>query len=644
MAKMIGIDLGTTNSCVAVMEGGEPKVIANEEGARTTPSIVGFSKSGERLVGQVAKRQAITNPENTIFSIKRFMGRRYSEVTDEMKMVPFKVVQQGDHVGVIAQGKEYTPPEISAMILQKLKKSAEAYLGETVTEAVITVPAYFNDAQRQATKDAGRIAGLDVKRIVNEPTAAALAYGLDKKKDETIAVYDFGGGTFDISVLEVGEGVIEVKATNGDTHLGGDNLDQRIVDWLIAEFKQEHGLDLTSRGNEMALQRLKDAAEKAKIELSTTVETEINLPFITADASGPKHLVRKLTRAKLEQLVEDLVGRSVEPCKKCLSDAGVTTSQIDEVVLVGGQTRMPRIQELVKKLFGKEPHRGVNPDEVVAVGAAVQAGVLAGDVKDLLLLDVTPLTLSIETLGGVATPMIPRNTTIPTKKTETFSTAADNQTEVEVHVLQGERPMAGQNRTLGKFKLGGIMPAPRGVPQIEVTFDIDANGILNVTAKDNATGKDTRITITSSSGLSKEEVEKMAKEAEAHASEDKEQRDQIEARNSLDGLVYNIEKMLKDSGEKVAAADKTEVESALAEAKKTLEGTHSTSEMKAAQEKLTQASHKLAEAMYKASSTQAGPAAGGPSDSGSGGSAPGGEAKKEGEVIDAEYVDVDEKK
>jgi molecular chaperone DnaK len=643
---MIGIDLGTTNSCVAVLEGGEPKVIANEEGARTTPSIVAFTKSGERLVGQVAKRQAITNPENTIFSIKRFMGRRYNEVTDEMKMVPFKVIQQGDHVGVIAQGKEYTPPEISAMILQKLKKSAEAYLGETVTEAVITVPAYFNDAQRQATKDAGKIAGLDVKRIVNEPTAAALAYGLDKKKDETIAVYDFGGGTFDISILEVGEGVIEVKSTNGDTHLGGDNLDQRIVEWLIAEFKAEHGLDLTSKGNEMALQRLKDAAEKAKIELSTTVETEINLPFITADASGPKHLVRKLTRAKLEQLVEDLVERSVEPCKKALSDAGVTISQINEVVLVGGQTRMPRIQELVKKLFGREPHRGVNPDEVVAVGAAVQAGVLTGDVKDLLLLDVTPLTLSIETLGGVATSMIPRNTTIPTKKTETFSTAADNQTEVEVHVLQGERPMAGQNRTLGKFKLGGIMPAPRGIPQIEVTFDIDANGILNVTAKDNATGKDTRITITSSSGLSKEEVEKMAREADAHAAEDKEQRESIEARNALDGLVYNIEKMLKDSGEKVQAADKTEVEAALADAKKTLEGSPSTSEMRSAYEKLTQASHKLAEALYKASSTQtaSAPESGGPSDGGAAGAAHTGEAKKEGEVIDAEYVDVDDKK
>jgi len=640
MAKMIGIDLGTTNSCVAVLEGGEPKVIANEEGARTTPSIVAFSKSGERLVGQVAKRQAITNPENTIFSIKRFMGRRYDEVNDEMKMVPYKVVQQGDHVAVVAQGKEYTPPEISAMILQKLKKSAEAYLGDTATEVAITVPAYFNDAQRQATKDAGRIAGLDVKRIVNEPTAAALAYGLDKKKDETIAVYDFGGGTFDISILEVGEGVIEVKSTNGDTHLGGDNLDQRIVDWLIAEFKQEEGLDLSSKGNEMALQRLKDAAEKAKIELSTTVETEINLPFITADASGPKHLVRKLTRAKLEQLVEDLVERSVDPCRRAMADAGVTPSQIDEVVLVGGQTRMPKIQELVKSLFGRDPHRGVNPDEVVAVGAAVQAGVLSGDVKDLLLLDVTPLTLSIETLGGVATAMIPRNTTIPTKKTETFSTAADSQTEVEVHVLQGERPMAAQNRTLGKFKLGGIPPAPRGIPQIEVTFDIDANGILNVTAKDNATGKDTRITITSSSGLSKDEVDKMAKEAEAHASEDKEKREEIEARNALDGMVYNIEKMLKDSGEKVAAADKMDVEAALADAKKTLEGLPSVAELKAANEKLTRASHKLAELMYKANAAGAA-APGSPSD-GSGSGA--GEAKKDEGVIDAEYVDVEDKK
>jgi molecular chaperone DnaK len=638
MAKIIGIDLGTTNSCVAVLEGGEPKVIPNEEGARTTPSIVGFSKSGERLVGQVAKRQAITNPENTIFSIKRFMGRRYNEVNDEMKMVPFKVTQQGDHVGVLAQGKEYTPPEISAMILQKLKKSAEAYLGETVSQAVITVPAYFNDAQRQATKDAGKIAGLDVKRIVNEPTAAALAYGLDKKKDETIAVYDFGGGTFDISILEVGEGVIEVKSTNGDTHLGGDNLDQRIVDWLIAEFKQEQGLDLASKGNEMALQRLKDAAEKAKIELSTTVETEINLPFVTADATGPKHLVRKLTRAKLEQLVGDLLDKSIAPCKQALSDAGIGVDKIDEVVLVGGQTRMPRIQEIVKKLFGREPHRGVNPDEVVAIGAAVQAGVLAGEVKDLLLLDVTPLTLAIETLGGVATPMIQRNTTIPTKKTETFSTAADSQTEVEVHVLQGERPLAAQNRTLGKFKLAGLPPAPRGVPQIEVTFDIDANGILNVTAKDNATGKDTRITITSSSGLSKDEIEKMAKEAEAHSAEDKEKREEIEARNQLDGLVYNIEKMIKDSGEKVQAADKTEVEAALAESKTVLEGTPSAKELKAAHEKLTHASHKLAEVLYKANAAAA---HGGPT--GAAGEPPAEQKKDEG-VIDAEYVDVDEKK
>jgi len=643
MAKIIGIDLGTTNSCVAVLEGGEPTVIANEEGARTTPSVVAFTKSGERLVGQVAKRQAITNPENTIFSIKRFMGRRYNEVNDEMKMVPFKVSQQGDHVGVIAQGKEYTPPEISAMILQKLKASAEAYLGETVTEAVITVPAYFNDAQRQATKDAGKIAGLDVKRIVNEPTAAALAYGLDKKKDETIAVYDFGGGTFDISILEVGEGVIEVKSTNGDTHLGGDNLDQRIVEWLIAEFKQEQGLDLGSKGNEMALQRLKDAAEKAKIELSTTIETEINLPFVTADATGPKHLVRKLTRAKLEQLVEDLLDRSLEPCKKAIADAGISIDKIDEVVLVGGQTRMPKIQEMVKKMFGREPHRGVNPDEVVAIGAAVQAGVLAGEVKDLLLLDVTPLTLSIETLGGVATTMIPRNTTIPTKKTETFSTAADSQTEVEVHVLQGERPLAAQNRTLGKFKLAGIPPAPRGIPQIEVTFDIDANGILNVTAKDNATGKDTRITITSSSGLSKDEVEKMAKEAEAHSAEDKEKREEIEARNSLDGLVYNIDKMLKESGEKVQAADKTDVEAALAESKKLLEGTPTSTELKASHEKLTHASHKLAEVLYKANASQtaAGAAPGAPGDAPA---EPHADQKKEGEVIDAEYVDVEDKK
>jgi molecular chaperone DnaK len=636
MAKIIGIDLGTTNSCVAVMEGGEPKVIANEEGGRTTPSIVAFTKSGERLVGQVAKRQAITNPENTVYSIKRFMGRRLNEVGDELKMVPYKVVAKGDNVAVLAQGKEFTAPEVSAMILQKLKKAAEDYLGQSVTEAVITVPAYFNDAQRQATKDAGKIAGLDVKRIVNEPTAAALAYGLDKKKDETIAVYDFGGGTFDISILEVGEGVIEVKSTNGDTHLGGDNLDQRIVDWLIGEFKADTGLDLHAKGNEMALQRLKDAAEKAKIELSTAQESEINLPFITADATGPKHLVRNLTRAKLESLVDDLLQRSIGPSRQAMKDAGVDASKIDEVVLVGGQTRMPKIQQLVKELFGKEPHKGVNPDEVVAIGAAVQAGVLAGEVKDLLLLDVTPLTLSIETMGGVATSMIQRNTTIPTKKTETFSTAADNQTEVEVHVLQGERPMAAQNRTLGKFKLSGIPAAQRGVPQIEVTFDIDANGILNVTAKDNATGKDQKITITSSSGLSKEEVERMAKDAEAHAAEDKEQRDAVEARNGLDSMVYNVEKMIKDGGEKVDASDKTEVESALAEAKTTLAGTPSAAELNASREKLTTASHKLAEALYKANA--AAPTDGATADGGAQA-----ETKKDEGVIDAEYVDVDHK-
>jgi molecular chaperone DnaK len=636
MGKIIGIDLGTTNSCVAVMEGGEPKVIPNEEGGRTTPSIVAFTKSGERLVGQVAKRQAITNPENTVYSIKRFMGRRLNEVGDELKMVPYKVVAKGDNIAVIAQGKEFTAPEISAMILQKLKKAAEDYLGQSVTEAVITVPAYFNDAQRQATKDAGKIAGLDVKRIVNEPTAAALAYGLDKKKDETIAVYDFGGGTFDISILEVGEGVIEVKSTNGDTHLGGDNLDQRIVDWLISEFKADTGLDLHAKGNEMALQRLKDAAEKAKIELSTAQESEINLPFITADASGPKHLVRNLTRAKLESLVDDLLQKSVGPSQQAMKDAGVDASKIDEVVLVGGQTRMPAIQELVKKLFGKEPHKGVNPDEVVAIGAAVQAGVLAGDVKDLLLLDVTPLTLSIETQGGVATSMIARNTTIPTKKTETFSTAADNQTEVEVHVMQGERPMAAQNRTLGKFKLGGIPTAPRGVPQIMVTFDIDANGILNVTAKDNATGKDAKITITSSSGLSKEEVERMAKDAEAHAAEDKEQRDKVEARNGLDSMVYNVEKMLKDSGDKVAEGDKSEVETALADAKTTLTGDPGATELNAAKERLTAASHKLAEAMYKAAAA-APPAEGAPAGEATAHEEP----KKDEGVIDAEYVDVE---
>jgi molecular chaperone DnaK len=640
MGKIIGIDLGTTNSVVAVMEGGEPKVIANEEGGRTTPSVVGFTKTGERLVGQVAKRQAITNPENTVYSIKRFMGRRFDEVNEEMKMVPYKVERDGDNVAIVAQGKKYTPPEISAMILQKLKKAAEDYLGESVTEAVITVPAYFNDAQRQATKDAGKIAGLDVKRIINEPTAAALAYGLEKGKDETIAVYDFGGGTFDISILEVGEGVIEVKATNGDTHLGGDNLDQRIVEWLIDEFKKDEGLDLRGKGNEMALQRLRDAAERAKIELSTTMETEINLPFITADASGPKHLVKKLTRAKLESMVEDLIQRSVGPCKQCMKDAGVDASKINEVVLVGGQTRMPRIQAIVKELFGREPHKGVNPDEVVAIGAAIQGGVLKGEVKDLLLLDVTPLSLAIETLGGVATPMIPRNTTIPTKKTETFSTAADNQTSVEVHVLQGERPMAAQNRTLGKFHLTGLPPAPRGLPQIEVTFDIDANGILNVTAKDMATGKDQKITITSSSGLSKEEVERMAKEADAHSTEDKAKRDEIEAKNQLDSMVYNVEKMLREHGDKISGSERGDVENAVADAKKALESANK-QQMDQAREKLTQASHKLAEQMYKAAQPTPGAAP-----SADAGTPPSGEgqAKKDEGVIDAEYVDVEDKK
>jgi molecular chaperone DnaK len=640
MAKIIGIDLGTTNSVVAVMEGGEPKVISNEEGGRTTPSVVAFTKTGERLVGQVAKRQAITNPENTVYSIKRFMGRRFNEVSEEMKMVPYKVIQSGDHVAVVAQGKEYTPAQVSAMILQKLKKAAEDYLGETITEAVITVPAYFNDAQRQATKDAGKIAGLDVKRIINEPTAAALAYGLDKKKEETIAVYDFGGGTFDISILEVGEGVIEVKSTNGDTHLGGDNIDQRIVDWLIEEFKKDEGLDLRGKGNEMALQRLRDAAERAKIELSTTMQTEINLPFITADATGPKHLVKTLTRAKLEEMVRDIVNRSIEPCKQAMKDAGVSTSDIDEVVLVGGQTRMPMIQKLVQDLFGKEPHKGVNPDEVVAVGAAIQGGVLKGEVKDLLLLDVTPLTLAIETLGGVATPMIPRNTTIPTRKTETFSTAADNQSSVEIHVLQGERPMAAQNRTLGKFHLTGIPMAPRGIPQIEVTFDIDANGILNVTAKDNATGKDQKITITSSSGLSKEEVERMAKEAEAHAEEDKKKKEEIEARNQLDGMVYQVEKMLREHGDKISGSERGDVENAVADAKKALEGGEA-SAMNAARERLQTASHKLAEAMYKATASQAQP---GPQTGPTDGAEQSGGHKKDDGVIDAEYVDVEDKK
>jgi molecular chaperone DnaK len=644
--KIIGIDLGTTNSVVAVMQGGEPTVIPNQEGARTTPSVVAITKSGERLVGQVAKRQAITNPENTVYSIKRFMGRRYDEVTEEMKMVPYKVVAQGDHVAVLAQGKEYSPPEISAMILQKLKTAAEDFLGEKVTEAVITVPAYFNDAQRTATKDAGKIAGLEVKRIINEPTAAALAYGLDKKKDETIAVYDFGGGTFDISILEVGEGVIEVKATNGDTHLGGDNLDQRIVDWLVEEFKKDEGLDLHAKGNEMALQRLRDAAERAKIELSTTMETDINLPFITADASGPKHLVKKLTRGKLEAMVGDIVRRSIEPCKLCMKDAGVDASKINEVVLVGGQTRMPMIQALVKELFGREGHKGVNPDEVVAVGAAIQGGVLAGEVKDILLLDVTPLSLGVETLGGVTTVLIPRNTTIPTRKSETFSTAADNQTSVEIHVLQGERPVASGNRSLGKFHLMGIPPAPRGVPQVEVTFDIDANGILNVSAKDHATNKEQKITITASSGLSKDEAERMKKEADSHAAEDKARLSEVEARNRLDSLVYQTDKLIKENREKLAEADVKAAEEALEESRRALTD-GGLERLNAAADNLTKASHRIAETMYKAQQSAASSAGAGASGAGAPGGAPGadsGHGQGQSDVVDAEFVDVDDSK
>jgi molecular chaperone DnaK len=629
MSKVVGIDLGTTNSVVAVLEGADPVVIPNAEGGRTTPSVVAFTKEGERLVGQVAKRQAVTNPENTVFSIKRFMGRKFSETSEENKMVPYKVVAAGNgDVRVDVRGKQYSPPEISAMILQKLKHSAEDYLGEKVTKAVITVPAYFNDSQRQATKDAGKIAGLEVLRIVNEPTAAALAYGLDKKKDETIAVYDFGGGTFDISVLEVGEGVVEVKATNGDTHLGGDNFDQRVIDWIVAEFKKDQGIDLSK--DKMALQRLKEAAEKAKQELSTTMETEINLPFITADASGPKHLTLKLTRAKLEQLVDDLLQKSMGPVRQALKDAGVEPKDIDEVVLVGGMTRMPKIQQLVKDFFGKEPHKGVNPDEVVAVGAAIQAGILSGDVKDVLLLDVTPLSLGVETLGGVMTKLIERNTTIPTKKTEVFSTAADSQPSVEIHVLQGEREMAKDNRTLGRFHLTGIPPAPRGVPQIEVTFDIDANGILNVSAKDVATGKTQNITITSSSGLGKDEVEKMVREAAAHADEDRKRRELVDLRNQADSISYSLEKTLKDNREKVAEGEAREIEEAIAGARKAAEAEDAPA-LKSAVERVTALSHKLAESLYKAAAPAGGPGGGAP-----GASAPG--EPKGDDVVDAEYT------
>ena len=649
MGKIIGIDLGTTNSVVAVMEGDKVTVIANEEGGRTTPSVVGFTNKGEILVGQVAKRQRITNQENTIYSIKRFMGRRYNEVLNEIKQVPFKVVEapNGD-VRVQAQGKEYSPPQISAFILQKLKKAAEDYLGEKVEKAVITVPAYFNDAQRKATKDAGTIAGLEVVRIINEPTAAALAYGMEKKKNEIIAVYDFGGGTFDISILEVGEGVVEVKSTNGDTHLGGDDIDQRVQDWIVSEFKKETGIDLTR--DKMALQRLKEAAEKAKIELSTMMETEINLPFITADASGPKHLLMKLTRAKLEQLSEDLIQRSIPPVRQALEDAGLKPEDINEVILVGGQTRMPRIQQVVRDFFGKEPHKGVNPDEVVAVGAAIQGAVLGGEVKDVLLLDVTPLTLGIETLGGVFTKMIPRNTTIPTRKSEIFTTAADNQNSVEIHILQGEREMAAYNRSLGRFHLDGIPPAPRGIPKIEVTFDIDANGILHVSAKDLATGRQQAITITGHSGLDEKEIERMVKEAEAHAAEDKRRREVIDARNQADQLIYSVEKLIRDNRDKIPAEEVSRAEQEIANTKKAMESDNLES-IRAAIESLARASHHISEVLYR----QAGPQQQAQGQPGAGyqgytqgGPGPGagdskGDGKGEEDVIDAEVVDDDKK-
>jgi molecular chaperone DnaK len=643
MSKIIGIDLGTTNSVVAVMEGGEPVVITNEEGGRTTPSVVAFTKDGNRLVGQVAKRQSVTNPENTLYSIKRFMGRKFDEVSEEKKQVPFRVerASNGD-VRIDSGDKQYSPPEISAMVLQKLKKSAEDYLGTKVDKAVITVPAYFNDAQRQATKDAGRIAGLEVMRIVNEPTAAALAYGLDKKKDETIAVFDFGGGTFDISVLEVGEGVVEVKSTNGDTHLGGDDVDEVLIKWIVDEFKKDQGIDLTS--DKMALQRLKESAEKAKVELSSAMETEINLPFITADQSGPKHLVMKLTRAKFEALVEPLLKRLMPPVEQAIKDAGLEAKDIQEIVLVGGSTRIPKVQEMVKNFFGKEPNKSVNPDEVVALGAAVQAAVLGGEKTDILLLDVTPLSLGIETLGGVMTQMITRNTTIPTRKSEIFSTASDNQTSVEVHVLQGERPMAGDNKTLGKFHLVGIPPAPRGVPQVEVTFDIDANGIVNVSAKDVGTGREQKITITSSSGLSKEEIDKMMKDAESHKDEDEKRKGTIEARNRLDGLVFSVEKSFSENKDKLDASAASELETAISEAKEALKNEDSDA-MNNAFERLQTASHKLAEVLY----SQSGSAPAGETETGgeqaSSASASGDTTASSGgddNVIDAEYVDVDE--